>query len=108
MNHRQEKKCEPCESIGRALTPTEFAPYMEALDGWEVVEGKAVQREFIFKDFAEALRFVNRVGSLAEDEGHHPDILLYGWNKVRITLSTHALGGLSVNDFIVAQKIGQL
>ena len=64
--------------------------------------------KFVFRDFKEALSFVNKVGRLAETEDHHPDIFLHNYKKVDITLSTHAIGGLSVNDFIMAAKINQL
>jgi 4a-hydroxytetrahydrobiopterin dehydratase len=64
-----------------------------------------ISRDFEFKDFAAALVFANDVGAIAESEGHHPDILIHGWNKVKVSLSTHAVGGLTENDFIVAAKI---
>lgn len=75
---------------------------------WEVVEEKKLIRTFTFKDFKQALAFVNKVGAIAEEEGHHPNIFLFGWNKVKITLTTHVIGGLSVNDFILASKINVL
>ena len=78
------------------------------LTGWSVTDGKVLEKDFKFKDFQEALDFVNKVGKIAEEENHHPDINLYGWNKVKISLSTHAIGGLSENDFILALKIGGL
>jgi 4a-hydroxytetrahydrobiopterin dehydratase len=74
---------------------------------WKVVEGNHLERTFRFSDFLSALQFVNEVGDLAEREGHHPDIFL-SWGKVKITLYTHAIGGLSENDFILAAKIDTL
>ena len=75
---------------------------------WMLAEdAKSISKNFKFKDFKEALAFVNKVGDIAESEGHHPDIEL-GWGKVTITLSTHAIGGLSQNDFIVAAKINNI
>jgi len=71
---------------------------------WEVENLKKLKREFTFKDFKEALVFVNKVGEIAEKEGHHPDITL-SWGKVGIELTTHAIQGLSINDFILARKI---
>lgn len=65
---------------------------------------KAISREWKFKNFKEAMAFANKVAELAEQENHHPDIFLHGWNKVRLTLSTHAIKGLSENDFIMAAK----
>jgi 4a-hydroxytetrahydrobiopterin dehydratase len=100
------QKCVPCEGGTKPLTPPEFAPYMEITSKWTVQhDDKEITREFTFKDFDQALIFVNNVGAIAQEEGHHPDIYLHNWNKVAITLSTHAIGGLSVNDFVVASKI---
>ena len=108
MDNLSQKKCEPCEGGVDALTREQFAPYLEQVADWSVIDDTSIERGFEFKNFAEALRFVNAVGEIAEDEGHHPDILLHGWNKVRITLWTHAIGGLSINDFIVASKIDRI
>jgi 4a-hydroxytetrahydrobiopterin dehydratase len=76
--------------------------------GWVLdAEGKKISRDFVFKDFKEAMVFVNKVADIAEKEGHHPDIAIW-WNKVKLELSTHAIGGLSTNDFIVAAKVNAL
>ncbi len=102
------QKCVPCEGSTKPLTGEEIKPYMENVEGWELEDGgKKIERKFKFKDFKEALDFVNRIGAIAEQEGHHPDIEL-GWGKVEVELSTHAIGGLSVNDFILAAKIDRL
>ena len=87
----------------------ESAKEMKAFinSAWEL-ETKKIWREFIFKDFTEAVKFINKVAEIAESEGHHPDINLYSYKKVRIDLSTHAIGGLSGNDFILAAKIDKL
>ncbi len=78
------------------------------VNGWTLVEDhKSISREFTFKDFKEAMIFINKVADLAESEGHHPDIHCW-WNKVKLELSTHAIGGLSNNDFILASKINRL
>lgn len=82
--------------------------YRAQVPEWEVVDDKKIVRMFTFKDFVEALAFMNRAGALAEEQGHHPDMHLHGWNKVTVTLWTHAIGGLSVNDFIMAAKIDAL
>ncbi len=75
---------------------------------WDLAEdAKSISRTFEFKDFKEALAFINKVGDLAESEGHHPDIHCW-WNKVKLELSTHAIGGLSNNDFILASKINKI
>ena len=70
-------------------------------------DAKKISREFIFKNFAEALAFANKIGTIAEEEGHHPDLTV-SWGKVGVSLSTHAIGGLSENDFILAAKIDQI
>lgn len=83
----------------------EVATYLTLLKApWQVEDGKKIEKKFKFKDFKEAMSFVNKVAELAETEGHHPDIEI-SYNKVQIELTTHAIGGLSTNDFIVASKI---
>ncbi len=82
-----------------ALLPT--------LDGWDVRDGR-LHRHLRFRDFAGAMRFVNAMAALAEDEGHHPDFSVHDWNLVDVTIWTHAIGGLSENDFILAGKIDAL
>jgi 4a-hydroxytetrahydrobiopterin dehydratase len=102
----KSKKCVPCEGGVKPLTPDEYGAYLRSeLKGWGDVGQKKIEKDYKFKNFKEALGFVDKVGALAESEGHHPDIFLHGWNKVKITLSTHAIGGLSENDFILASKI---
>lgn len=86
----------------------EYEPLLKQVKDWEVVEEVKIVKQFKFKNFKEALAFVNKVGELAESENHHPNIFLYGWSKVKITLTTHALKGLSENDFILAAKIDAL
>lgn len=88
------------------MEQSEVAKYLTLLKTpWHVSdEGKKIEKKFKFKDFKESMTFVNKVANLAESEGHHPDIEI-SYNKVEIKLSTHAIGGLSVNDFIMASKI---
>ena len=69
---------------------------------------KEIQKNFEFNDFKSAMKFVRRVADIVESEGHHPDIFIHDWNEVRLTLSTHAIAGLSENDFIVAAKINKI
>ena len=76
-------------------------------DKWVVIDDKKIKHEFKFKDFKQAITFINKVAEVAESEGHHPDIYVF-YNKVVIELWTHAIGGLSENDFIVAAKIEPL
>lgn len=105
MHTLQEKHCVPCEGGTKPLTAGEITEYSQALTGWQVEAEKKLVKTYQCHDFSEALAFVNAIGVIAEAEGHHPDIRLFSWNKVAITLSTHALSGLSMNDFIVASKI---
>ena len=101
----REQRCEACEGGIPALSPTGITALKSALDeGWRVVDGKVLTRRFGFRNFAEALAFTNKVGALAEEQGHHPDIAL-GWGKVEITLYTHAVNALTRNDFILAAQI---
>lgn len=96
----------PCEGGVKPLTPDEYGSFLQTeLLGWMDINEKRIEKEYKFKNFKQALEFVNKVGDIAELEGHHPDIFLHGWNKVKLTLSTHAIGGLSENDFILATKI---
>jgi len=100
-----QKKCIPCEGGTKPFTKEEIEQYNQMLKSpWEVVEEKKIKRQFKFKDFTEAMQFVNQVANIAEKEQHHPDIAIV-WNKVTITLTTHSIGGLSENDFILASKI---
>lgn len=110
MNNLVAKKCTPCEGGTPPLTPEEIQKYLPQVPDWEVLSatgGKKLRQEFKFKDFKEAMAFVNKVADLAESEGHHPDILIHSWNKVRIETTTHSVGGLSENDFIMAAKIAR-
>ncbi len=109
MEQLTKIKCEPCEGGVDPLTRKDFEPYLEQVPEWRVIEHDTkIEREFEFKDFQAALVFINKAGEIAEDEGHHPNIFLHSWNKVKFTLYTHAIGGLSVNDFVVAAKIDKL
>lgn len=103
-----QKKCVPCEG-GEIPLGEESAKEMKKWidSNWELNE-KNIKREFTFKDFKEAVEFVNKVAEIAESEGHHPDINLHSYKKVDIDLSTHAINGLSGNDFILAAKIDKL
>lgn len=101
-----EKKCVPCEGGGDPLPESEAKKLLEKTPDWNL-NGKKIQREFSFKDFEQAMKFVNEVADIAESEGHHPDIHIH-WNKVLLELWTHSMDGLSENDFIVASKIDRI
>lgn len=103
-----QKKCVPCEGGAKPFAISQINEYYSLLDkGWEVIESRKISRLFKFKNFMQALDFVNKIAQIAEEEQHHPDIRI-NYNKVRIDLSTHAIKGLSMNDFIMAAKIDAL
>jgi 4a-hydroxytetrahydrobiopterin dehydratase len=103
------KKCSACEGGVPPLAPLEVAETLPAVPGWKPTpDAKRIVRTWRVKDFAAALDFVNRIGRLAEDEGHHPDLHLTGYRNLTVELWTHAVGGLTENDFILAAKIDQL
>jgi 4a-hydroxytetrahydrobiopterin dehydratase len=101
------RECVPCRGGVPPLTPVERAALLERLEGWEVVDGHHLGKSFAFPDFKEALAFVNRVGAVAESNGHHPDLEL-GWGRVRIEIFTHKIDGLTESDFILAAKCDQV
>jgi len=104
----ERKKCVPCEGGVPPLGAEAARALAAEVPDWSVsAEPPRVSREFRFKDFKKAMAFVNRVADLAEAEGHHPDIHVH-WNRVRLELWTHDIGGLSENDFIVAAKVDRL
>lgn len=103
-----QQKCISCESDVTPFNKTEAGVLLEQLSGWVLSEdAKSISKKYEFKDFSEARTFVNFVADIAEQEGHHPDIHLLNYKYVKIDLSTHNIGGLSQNDFIVAAKIDQ-
>ena len=102
-------RCVPCEGGVPRLSPEEAAARLRALDGWELAgDGRSIRKEWNAGDFSKALAFFNRVGELAEAEGHHPDLHLTGYRHAAVELSTHAIGGLSENDLVLAAKIDGL
>jgi 4a-hydroxytetrahydrobiopterin dehydratase len=108
MSDLSSKKCVPCEVGGEPMSEEERDMYLKDLPEWKLSEDqKKISRQFKFKDFKEAMVFVNKVADLAEGEGHHPDISIV-YNKVTIELTTHAVGGLSLNDPIMAAKIDKI
>lgn len=100
-------KCKPCEGGVAALPKDKIDKLLAQHRGWELVEDKLLIKEFKFKDFAEAKYFLDLVAVIAEEQGHHPTITII-YNKVRITLTTHAASGLTENDFIIARIIDEL
>jgi 4a-hydroxytetrahydrobiopterin dehydratase len=102
-----EKTCVPCRGGVPPLTADQIQPLLKQLDRWTVVENHHLQREFSFPDFKTGLEFVNKVGDLAEEQGHHPDIYL-AWGKVEIRIWTHKIDGLTESDFILAAKFDKV
>lgn len=103
-----QKTCKSCEGGVKPILGDAIGPYLDELgDDWQVIDDERLVRTFSFGTFADAIEFVNQVARLAESEGHHPDMEIH-YNRVMIELSTHAIGGLSENDFILAAKIDEL
>ena len=111
MNDLIKKKCVPCEGGAIPFDISEIHRYQKKVDGWNVSsEQKEIfflKKKFNFKNFIESQKFVNNVSKISEEEGHHPDIL-FGWGYAEIKITTHAIEGLSENDFILAAKIDQI
>jgi len=101
-----EQECEPCATGGIPLSAREAEELFREVPKWSLKE-KSIERELRFKDFRQAMDCVNKIAAVAEEEGQHPDIFI-SYNRVRLFLSTHKIGGLSRNDFILASKIGRL
>ena len=105
------KKCVSCEGDAIPFDISEIHKYQKKVDGWDVIKDKKniyfLEKKFIFKNFLESQNFVNQVGIISEEEGHHPDIT-FGWGYARISITTHAIEGLSENDFILAAKIDKI
>ena len=104
MTELADKQCVPCRGGTPPLRGKELEALHKAVPEWKVTNEHHIHREFKFPDFKQALDFVNRVGEIAEKEGHHPDILL-SWGKAEVTLWTHKIDGLTESDFIMAAKI---
>ena len=107
MSDLAQLTCVPCRGGVPPLTPEQIQPLEKQVPQWNVVNNHHLERHLSFPDFKAALDFVVRVGNLAEEQGHHPDILLK-WGKVGITIWTHKIDGLTESDFILAAKIDRL
>jgi 4a-hydroxytetrahydrobiopterin dehydratase len=104
-----KKRCVPCEGGIPALSNQEAAALVQSISGWTLdSDSKRISRSWTMKNFTAGIDFFNKVATLAEEEGHHPDLHLEGYRHVTIVLSTHAVGGLTENDFILAAKINML
>ena len=107
MSELSSKTCVPCRGGVPPLAGQPLEDLAKQVPGWRVVDGHHLTRNFTFPDFKEALAFVNKVGAIAEEQGHHPDIFL-AWGKVAVTLWTHKVDGITESDFIMAAKIDRL
>lgn len=109
VDQLRAKKCVPCEGGVPKLTPDQADQQITALEGWTVThDHQRIRKEWVVTNFMAAMKFFNQVAEIAESDGHHPDLHLVGYRNVAIELWTHAIGGLSENDFIVAAKIDEL
>ena len=111
MSDLINKKCLPCEGGVIPFDVSEIHKYQQKVDGWDIIKNKEeiylLEKKFIFLNFLESEEFVGKVGKISEKEGHHPDIN-FGWGYAKIAITTHAIKGLSENDFILAAKIDQI
>ena len=107
MSKLADKTCIPCRGGVPPLGPEGIKPLAAEVNDWKVVSNHHIEREFKFPDFKAALAFVNRVGSIAEEQGHHPDIFL-AWGKAQVKIWTHKIDGLTESDFILAAKIDRI
>lgn len=107
MEELADKQCVPCRGGVPPLADAAIEKLHAQVSDWSVVDGHHLARTYTFDDFASALAFVNRVGTVSEEQGHHPDIHL-AWGKVRVEIWTHAIDGLTESDFVLAAKVDRL
>ena len=111
MEDLLKKKCQPCEGGVIPFNISEIHKYQKKVDGWDILKDKKeiffLNKKFNFKNFVESQKFINKIGEISEDEGHHPDIS-FGWGYAEVKITTHSIEGLSENDFILAAKIDQI
>jgi len=111
MTDLSDKHCAPCEGGILAFDVSEIHKYQKKVDGWDVKKNEKkkffLEKNFIFKNFTNSQNFIDKVGQISEKENHHPDIS-FGWGYAKITITTHAIEGLSKNDFILAAKIDKI
>ena len=107
MAELADRECVPCRGGVPPMQGEEIKVLLQQLEGWQAVNEHHLQKRYRFKDFRESLEFVNRVGNLAEQQGHHPDIC-FGWGQAEVTIWTHKIDGLSESDFVLAAKIDKL
>ncbi len=102
-----DRRCVPCQGGTPPLTPAQIAPLLAQLEGWTVESNKKLEKSYRFKNFLQAVEFVNALTQVAEQEGHHPDLYVR-WGEVRVYLWTHKIDGLTESDFFMAAKIDRV
>ena len=111
MDELLKKKCVPCEGGVIPFDISEIHKYQKKVDGWDIIKNDEniflLEKNFKFKNFKDSQTFINNVGKISEEEGHHPDIF-FGWGYAKINITTHAIEGLCENDFILAAKIDKI
>ena len=111
MSDLHKKNCIPCRGGVPAFDISEIHKYLTKVDGWYVKKNESesyfIEKDFKFKNFSESQKFINEVGNIAEDQGHHPDII-FGWGYAKIQIFTHKIKGLVESDFILAAKIDKI
>ena len=107
MSNLASRQCVPCRGGVLPLKGIGLGKLIKELDGWKIVDEHHLLKSYTFKDFSEALSFVNRVGQLSEEQGHHPD-MRFGWGYAEVMIWTHKIDGLTESDFILAAKIDAL
>ncbi|MCL4208016.1 4a-hydroxytetrahydrobiopterin dehydratase [Patescibacteria group bacterium] len=110
-NHLTQGNCVPCEGGVEPMTRQEMEPYLQSVKDWQLVEVDGIatlKRDLTLPNFVSVIDLVNKIAKLSESEGHHPNLFIHDYKHLRIDLYTHAIGGLSVNDFILAAKIDEL
>jgi len=111
MSDLTKKKCLPCEGGAIPFDISEIHKYQKKVDGWDIIKDKNeiyfLEKNFKFNNFLKSNDFINKIGVISEEEGHHPDIT-FGWGYAKIKITTHSIKGLSENDFILAAKIDQI
>ena len=111
MTKLSDKRCKPCEGGVLPFNISEIHKYQKMVDGWNITKNEKniyfLEKKFSFKNFLESQNFINYAGKLSEEEAHHPDIS-FGWGYAKINITTHAIEGLSENDFILAAKIDKI
>lgn len=107
MNNLSKNKCDACNAFTPKLTAEEISELIKQVDGWQLMENRRIFKRWEFDDFIKSLKFVNEIAKIAEEEGHHPNIN-FSYGFVEVSIWTHAIDGLSKNDFILAAKINEI